>query len=191
MAHQIYHLAQLNIGRLLAPMGDPRIQDFANGIAGINALAEMSEGFVWRLKDEDTGGGADNATSIQAFDDELIIVNMSVWESLDALKDFAYGTRHAEFLRRRREWFTKFESAYVVCWWIPAGHTPSIDEAKERLAWLNTHGQSAFAFTFKKPFTAAEAAQMQHQAQSQKLHETMLTGCLPPFPIAQQTETVS
>jgi hypothetical protein len=177
MAHQLYHLAQLNLGRLLAPMDDPRIHDFANGLDVINALAEMSEGFVWRLQDDESG----DATSIQAFDDELIIVNMSVWDSLDALKDFVYSSRHVEFLRRRREWFEKFQSAYMVLWWIPASHTPTIDEAKERLAWLNEHGETAFAFTFKNPFSVAELAQMQHT----QLHQTMLTGCLPPFPMAE------
>ncbi len=148
-----FHLAQINIARLLAPLDDVRIKDFTQAIAAINLLAESTDGFVWRLKDE-----TDNATAIHVFDDPLIIVNMSVWESLEALQHYAYQSGHAQYLRRRREWFEPMTTPHLAMWWIPAGHTPTPDEAKERLAHIEQHGDTEFAFTFKKPFTAPKAA---------------------------------
>lgn len=144
-----YHLAQINIGRLLAPMEDPRIKDFTQALPAINLLAESSDGFIWRLKDE-----TDNATSIQAFSDPLVIVNMSVWESLEALQNYAFQSGHAQYLRRRREWFEPMQTAHLALWWIPKGHKPTLEEAKERLRHLDTHGDSEFAFTFRKTFSA-------------------------------------
>lgn len=147
-----YHLAQLNIGRLVAPLEDPQIKDFAQALAAMNLLAESSDGFVWRLKDE-----IGNATTIQVFPDPLMIVNMSVWESLETLQHYAYQSGHVQYLRRRREWFEPIQSAHLVLWWIPQGHTPTLDEAKERLHHLDTHGDSEFAFTFRKVFSAPAA----------------------------------
>ncbi len=146
-----YHLAQINIARLVAPMDDPRIKDFAQAIAAINLLAESSDGFLWRLKDE-TG----NATSIQVFDDPLLIVNMSVWESLEALQHYAFQSGHAQYLRRRREWFETMTTPHLALWWIPEGHTPTLEEAKQRLAALEADGETAFAFTFHKVFPAPQ-----------------------------------
>lgn len=140
-----YHLAQLNIARLLAPIDSPAIAEFVANITPINELAEQAEGFVWRLKDEN-----DNATSINVFDDQLLIVNMSVWESVQALRDFAFKTAHADIMKRRAEWFEKHQSAYLVLWWVPAGHEPTTDEAKERLEHLRLHGDSPYAFTFRQ-----------------------------------------
>lgn len=136
-------------------MDDPRTLDFANGLDNINAIAETSDGFVWRLKDDD---GGNNATSIHAYDDDLMIVNMSVWRTVEDLHSFVYRSQHTDFLKRRKEWFSVFESAYYVLWWIPAGHTPTIDEAKERLEYFNNYGESEVAFSFKIPVIAPASA---------------------------------
>ena len=141
------HVAQVNIGRLRARIDDPLITDFREALEEINALADRSPGFVWRLQTEDG-----DATAIRAFDDELVAINMSVWESVDALADYVYRSVHASFLRRRREWFERFESSHTALWWIPAGHRPSIDEAKLRLDHLDVHGPTPFAFTFGRRF---------------------------------------
>ncbi|CCG99405.1 hypothetical protein FAES_1395 [Fibrella aestuarina BUZ 2] len=147
------HLAQINIGRLIAPLDTPALADFVAGLDPINALAEGSPGFVWRLKDE-----TNNATGYHPFADDQIIVNMSVWESLDALRAFAFQSDHMDYLKRRREWFAKFATAYMALWWIPEGHVPTIAEAKERLQSLDEHGDTPFAFTFRKPFPSPTAA---------------------------------
>jgi len=141
------HLAQLNIGRLVAPNDDPQVAEFMAALEPINALADASPGFVWRLQD-DTG----NATSIQAFDDESIIVNMSLWESLADLRAFVYATEHKRYLARRREWFQVFEGLFVVLWHVPVGHVPTTGEARERLAHLEAHGPTPHAFTFRESF---------------------------------------
>lgn len=146
-----FHLAQINIARLVAPIDDPQIKDFSQAIAAINLLAESSDGFIWRLKDE-TG----NATAIQAFSDPQMIVNMSVWESLEALQHYAYQSGHAQYVRRRREWFEPMSAPHLAMWWVPVGHTPTLEEAKQRLAHIEQHGETAFAFTFKNLFPAPE-----------------------------------
>jgi hypothetical protein len=138
------HIAQLNIARMLAPMDSPVMKDFSDGLAPINALGEQSAGFVWRMKDEN-----DNATAIRVFDDEMIIVNLTVWASVQALFNFAYKSNHAEFLRRRAEWFEKSNVPMYVLWNVPEGHIPSTDEAKERLEYLQKNGDSDYAFSFK------------------------------------------
>jgi hypothetical protein len=135
------HLAQLNIGRFRYPTDDPRMSDFMNNLDLINALAERSQGFVWRLKD---GGG--NATSFRPFPDPQMAVNLSVWESVEALERYVYQSVHKRFYGRREEWFDKMATPHFVMWWIPAGHVPTLDEAKERLEYLATHGPSDRAF---------------------------------------------
>ena len=120
----------------------------------INALADGSPGFVWRFQ---TSEG--NATYIRPYDDDRILFNMSVWETIEALKRYVYRTAHAEVLRERHQWFDKFAGAQVALWWVPAGHTPGIDEAKKRLAYVDTHGPTQFAFTFKTIFQADEEFQ--------------------------------
>jgi heme-degrading monooxygenase HmoA len=140
-------LAQINIARLLEPLDSPAIADFVVGLDPINALAERSPGFIWRLKDE-----VDNATNYRPFADDLVIVNMSVWENLDALRAFAFQTEHVEYIKRRREWFSRFPTAYMALWYVPEGHTPTIEEAKERLRSLDEQGETPFAFTFRKVF---------------------------------------
>lgn len=143
-----YHLAQVNIGRVRGPIDSPTMAGFVDRLAEINALAERSRGFVWRLQTD-----AGDATYLRPYDDERILINMSVWESVEALKEYTYRTAHAELLRQRHEWFEPFSGAYLALWWVTAGHLPSVDEAKERIANLDRHGPTSFAFTFRKLFT--------------------------------------
>jgi hypothetical protein len=147
-----HHLAQLNIARFKLPLDDPAMAGFVAALDPLNAVADTAPGFVWRLQTEDG-----NATSIRAFDDDLMLVNMSVWESVEALADYVYRSDHVAVMRRRREWAQRMAEAYLVLWWIPVGSIPSIDEAKERLEHLRTHGPTPAAFTFKRRFDAAEA----------------------------------
>lgn len=139
------HLAQLNIARMLSEdINDPLMADFVAQLDEVNLIAENSESFVWRLKDDDN-----NATSFRPFDDNRVIVNLSVWENIEALKNFAYTGRHVEVFRNRRAWFEKSIEAMVVLWHINEGHTPSVQEAKERLEHLREHGATDFAFDFR------------------------------------------
>lgn len=139
------HLAQINIARMKAPLDTPQMAGFVARLEEINTLADRSEGFVWRLQ---TPEG--DATYLRPFDDDRILVNMSVWESVEALKNYVYRTAHAELLRDRRQWFDHFAGVYMALWWIPAGHLPDIEEAKARLAHLETHGPTEVAFTFRE-----------------------------------------
>jgi Domain of unknown function (DUF3291) len=150
-----YHLAQINIGRVKAPIEDPLMAGFVARLDELNALADRSPGFVWRL--QTTAG---NATYFRPFpEDDRILMNMSVWETIEALRHYVYKTVHAELLRQRHEWFEQFEGAYTALWWVPAGHLPGIDEAKKRLAYLDKHGPTEFAFTFKTIFQPDEQFQ--------------------------------
>ena len=141
------YLAQVNIGRIKGPLESPVMAGFVARLDEINALADRSPGFVWRLQTE-----AGNATYLRPYDDDRILFNMSVWQTVEALRDYVYKSVHAELLRGRQQWFSKFEAAYLALWWVPAGHTPSVDEAKERLAHLDEHGPTPFAFTLKETF---------------------------------------
>jgi Domain of unknown function (DUF3291) len=140
------HLAQINVARLLAPIDDPRTAEFVSALEPINALAERAPGFVWRLQTQDG-----DATAIRAFDDELMIVNMSVWTSLKALADYAYRSGHVAYLRRRKEWFEGRVEAHQALWWVETGHHPNIAEGLERLAHIRAHGPGPEAFTFRDP----------------------------------------
>lgn len=142
------HLAQVNIGRMKAPLDDPSMHGFVSRLAALNALADGSDGFVWRLQD---GEGAGN-TYLRPFDDDRIIVNMSVWASAEQLRAYTYNGPHAEILKQRRDWFEKFDGVAVALWWVAAGHTPTMDEAKQRLKSLDEYGPTPFAFTFKVMF---------------------------------------
>ncbi|MBA4011995.1 MAG: DUF3291 domain-containing protein [Phenylobacterium sp.] len=146
-----YHLAQINVARLKAPIDAPETADFKNNLDRINALAESSPGFVWRL----TGDGND-ATDLVAFDDPLIITNLSVWESPAALGAFVYRSGHVEIMRRRAEWFHEIE-AYMALWWVPVGHAPTLAEAVARLELLRANGPGPDAFTFRAPHPAPDA----------------------------------
>ena len=128
-------------------MEDAIMAGFVNRLDEVNALADRSPGFVWRLQ---TSAG--NATYFRPYDDDRILVNMSVWESVETLKLYVYQTVHAELLRQRRQWFEQFSGAYTALWWVPAGHIPGVDEAKKRLAHLQEHGPTQFAFNFKTIF---------------------------------------
>ena len=149
MNQPAYHLAQINIGRLRAPLDDPRIAGFVDQLDPINALADESPGFVWRLQSE-----AGDATSFRVFEDERILLNMSVWESMEALQEYVYHSAHLGPLRDRKQWFDVPDKPHLALWWIPAGHLPTPQEGKERLEHLRRHGPSPEAFTFKQPFPA-------------------------------------
>ena len=144
-----YHLAQINIGRMLAPIDDPIMAEFVAQLPAINALADSTPGFVWRLQSE-----SGDATSIKAYDDELIIVNMSVWESVESLREYTYRSTHTGVLKYRTKWFENIKGPYMTLWWIPAGHIPSPQEGRARLDYLREHGESAYAFSFKNIFPA-------------------------------------
>lgn len=151
-----FHLAQLNIAKMLAPIDSPVMADFVANLDSINALAEGSPGFVWRLKDD-----TNNATSIKVYDDDFLIVNMSVWTDKDALQHFVYSTHHVEIFKRRREWFEKMTDMHMALWYVPENKFPTVEEAVERLDYLRKHGETPFAFTFRKNFTPEDLAAYQ------------------------------
>lgn len=142
-----WHLAQLNVGRMLAPVESPMIAGFRAQLAPINALADDDPGLVWRLQTE-----AGDATAIRPTDDDLFLINLSVWRSIEALRAFTYTSAHVQVLRARRSWFERLSEAHLVLWWVPAGHIPSIEEALERLERLRRDGPTPAAFTFRLPF---------------------------------------
>ena len=142
-----FHIAQLNVARAVAPLDDAQMVDFMNSLDEINGLGESSPGFVWRLK-SDTG----NATDIKVSDNPMFIINLTVWRSVDDLYGFVYRSRHKDYFARRFEWFERIGAPSVVLWWIPAGTTPTADEAMRRLALLTENGPTPEAFTFKQRF---------------------------------------
>ncbi|TLY86600.1 MAG: DUF3291 domain-containing protein, partial [Gammaproteobacteria bacterium] len=137
-----WHIAQLNVGRILAPTDSPQLAEFMARLDEINALADGSPGFVWRLK-SDSG----NATDIKVSEDPYFLVNMSVWVTIESLFEFVYRTSHTAVMVRRRQWFERPTEAYQVLWWVPAGHIPSASEALDRLEHLRRNGPSPHAFT--------------------------------------------
>jgi hypothetical protein len=155
-----YMLAQVNIGRLLAPLDSPAIAGFVAALDAVNAVADAAPGFVWRLQTEDG-----NATALRAFEGDAagadggILINMSVWESVEALGAYVYGEAHLAVLRQRRKWFEHMTDAYTALWWVPRGHIPTIAEAEERLRHLRQHGPTSQAFTLREHFPAPGDAQ--------------------------------
>ncbi|HZX90840.1 MAG TPA: DUF3291 domain-containing protein [Rudaea sp.] len=147
-----YHLAQLNIGVIKGPMDSPIMGDFKASLDRINALAEQSPGFVWRLQTDEG-----DATAIRHFDDENMLVNMSVWESLESLTQYVYRSAHVELMRRRREWFERMDQLFLVLWWVQRGHVPTVAEAVARLQRLRENGPTPQAFTFKSAFPPPDA----------------------------------
>jgi heme-degrading monooxygenase HmoA len=145
----MYHIAQVNIARMLAPLTDPVMAGFVARLDAINAIADSSPGFIWRLQ---TPEG--DATAIRPYEDDQILVNLSVWASLQALSNFVYASEHRQVMKQRRQWFQRFDGPYMALWWVPQGHIPTVEEAKERLAHLRTHDETPYAFSFKKPFSA-------------------------------------
>lgn len=142
-----YHLAQVNIARARAPLDHPLMKGFVDQLDHINALAERSPGFVWRLQTEEG-----DATSIRVFDDPLIIVNLSLWESVEALKDYVYAGEHLQVLRSKRDWMERLPSPSLALWWLPEGELPDGAMARDRLERLRLEGPSAEVFTFARPF---------------------------------------
>ena len=153
-----YVLAQVNIGRLTAPLDSRRLAGFVAALDSVNAVADAAPGFVWRLQTEDG-----NATAIRAFEQDAegadggILINMSVWESVAALGAYVYGPAHIAVLRRRRQWFEPMKEAYTALWWIPRGHTPTVHEAEERVKHLRAHGPTPYAFTLRVHFPSPDS----------------------------------
>lgn len=145
-----FWLAQANIARMLAPLDDPVMSEFVRQLEYVNSVADRSPGFVWRLQ---TPEG--DATAIRVFEEPQILLNMSVWETLESLYDFTYRSDHLTPFRNRRQWFTRMEGAHLVLWWLPADQLPSPEQARERFDLLNRIGPSPNAFTFKHPFSPA------------------------------------
>ena len=149
-----YHIAQINIATMLAPLESETMSGFVARLDEINGLAEGADGFVWRLKTDE-----DNATAIRAFDNDQIIINMSVWESIDALFDFTYQSNHVELFRQRRDWFSKMSKPFFAMWWIPAETVPTPEDAQAKLNHIAQHGITPLAFNFKQRYTVEEMLQ--------------------------------
>lgn len=147
VSSQPAHLAQINVARLRAPLDDPVTAEFVDALQPVNALAEAAPGFVWRLQTEHG-----DATAIRAFEDQRMIVNLSVWTSLATLADYAYRSGHVAYLRRRREWFEERVEAHQALWWVARGHRPDVAEGLDRLARVRTRGPGPDAFTFREPY---------------------------------------
>jgi hypothetical protein len=147
------HLAQLNIAHLREPLDHPDLEPFVANLDGVNAEADAALGFVWRLEDEESG----NATDLRPWGDDMI-VNLSVWTDMESLRTFVYAPGHVEVLRQRRQFFTPRQGPHMVLWWIPAGHIPTLDEAKERLDLLEARGESPEAFTFRESSTSGPSS---------------------------------
>jgi len=155
-----FHLAQVNIGRFRAPIDSPVMEGFRRALEPLNALADESPGFVWRLQTEEG-----DATAIRPDpEDDLMAINMSVWESLETLQRYVYRSGHVQILRDRKEWFTEIEGPILALWWVPAGHIPSVAEARERLAHLKEHGPTPHVFTFRAPFPPPDAPREEAEA---------------------------
>ncbi|MEJ3657616.1 DUF3291 domain-containing protein [Actinomycetes bacterium KLBMP 9759] len=146
------HLAQVNIGLPVAPLTEPELAGFVEALDPVNAEADASDGFVWRMQTEDG-----DATAVRGFGDDRLIINMSVWTSVEALAAFTYGGQHRAIMARRREWFVRMREAFQVLWWVPEGIVPTVADAEERLAHLREHGPTPYAFTFRQPFAAPDA----------------------------------
>jgi len=147
-----YELAQLNIGIIRGAMDSPIMAEFAANLARINALADASPGFVWRLQTE-----AGNATAIRPFENENMLLNMSVWRDIDSLVQFVYRSAHSAIMRRRREWFDRMSEAYLVLWWVARGHRPTVAEAIARVEALRSRGPHPQAFNFRQTYPAPDA----------------------------------
>ena len=147
-----YELAQLNIGVVNGPLDSPVMADFVANLDRINALAEETPGFVWRLQTEEG-----DATALRPMGED-VIVNMSVWKDVESLNQYVYRSAHVEIMRRRKEWFQRMKDAYMVLWWVPRGHRPTVQEAIAKLERLRQDGPTAAAFTFRQAFPAPDAA---------------------------------
>ncbi len=144
-----HHLAQINIGRLVAPIDDPKIAEFVAQLYAINALADAVPGFVWRLQ-----SASGNATDIPFDDDPTVMVNMSVWESFESLRNYVYHSDHMRVLRDRAKWFEKMDKPHYCLWWVPAGHIPSVAEGRDRVEHYQRRGSTQYSFWFSQHFPA-------------------------------------
>ena len=154
-----HQLAELNVARLRAPLASPELAEFVALLRPVNVLADSTPGFVWRLQTEDG-----NATAVRFLDDDMLLVNMSVWESPEALAAFVYCGPHRDGMLRRREWFNRSAEPYLVLWWVEAGHVPTLAEAEERLLHLRTYGPTPHAFTFRSLHAAPDGTAAPHAA---------------------------
>jgi hypothetical protein len=146
-----FHLAQYNIARIKAEIEDPIMYGFVSKLDYINGLSEQAPGFVWRHQTEEG-----NSTAVRPYPDRSLLITLSVWESVDAVRDFVYRNQHADMLRQRDEWFEHIEGMYIVLWWVPAGHIPEVEEGVERLEYLRQHGPSPHAFTFLETYPSPD-----------------------------------
>lgn len=153
-----HELAQLNIAVMKEPLDSPSMAEFVNNLDRINALAEHSTGFVWRLQTEEG-----DATAVRPLGDKTL-VNLSVWSSVAALNEYVYKSAHVEIMRRRKEWFDRMQEAYFVLWWVPAGHRPTVEEAVSRLEILRNQGPTALAFNFRNSFPPPNSIGVPNQA---------------------------
>ncbi|MCF0052433.1 DUF3291 domain-containing protein [Dyadobacter sp. LJ53] len=143
-----FQLAQINVAKMKGVnINDPMMKEFVDNLDAVNALAEMSEGFVWRLKEENN-----NATGLDPYQDPTIITNISVWRDVSTLQQFTYRSFHSDFLKRRREWFSVYGKVYMAMWWVPSGEYPTMEQAMERVEYLAKNGPSQYAFSFKNSF---------------------------------------
>ena len=143
-----YQLAEINIARMKGvDINDPIMKEFVDNLDGVNAIAESSDGFIWRLKDD-----GNNATAFNPYNDDQVIINISVWRDIASLEHFMYKTFHSDFLKRRREWFQTFGKVYTAMWWTPAGVFPNISEATDQLDYLQRNGPSEKVFDFRKKY---------------------------------------
>jgi hypothetical protein len=138
------HLAELNVGRLVAPTDDPRVADFMNNLDRINGLGKRMPGFVWMM--EGSGEPGTGNTDVKLDGDPLFVANLTVWEDYQSLRTYVYDTLHAKFMARKAEWFEALDNKHFVMWWVPAGHHPTVDEALERLQHLRDNGDTDHAF---------------------------------------------
>lgn len=153
MSSETFQLAHINIARMRGDWDDPVMEEFFARLDSVNAIAEASPGFVWRLQAED-----DAVLALRVFGDRLILFNVSVWQSVESLRTFSYAGEHLDVLRERQRWFTKPEHAHLALWWIPAGHRPTLEEGRDRLQLIDRRGSTAEAFTFQNPFPAPVVA---------------------------------
>ncbi len=143
-----YHIAEINVARMKGVnIDDPIMKEFVDNLDKVNALAERSEGFVWRLQDENN-----DATSFNPYNDEQVIINISVWETIESLESFVFKTFHTDFLKRRKEWFYTYGKVHTAMWWMPKGEFPSIEEAVAKLDYLQKNGASEIVFDFRNRF---------------------------------------
>ncbi len=161
MSESKFHLAQANIGRMRGPIDSPVMAGFVAQLEYINSVADCSPGFVWRLQTDDG-----DATAVRIFDDETLLFNMSVWESVDDLRAYVYDSDHRVPLRDRKQWFERFEKPFIVLWWVPVGHIPTVREAEQKFESLWLHGPTPEAFTFKLNFPTSGSSKDESTSRS-------------------------